>query len=82
MGDDMSKDVWPEWRGIDARTAPGAYVGFTARKAKGYKWPGVIVADFVNLSGQRRIVIECTVPEVEGALHIYAADQVQVEIQG
>lgn len=50
-------------------------IGDKVQKVKGYSWPGVIVADFVNLKGQRRLVVECTVPEVSGALHIYNEDQ-------
>ena len=52
-------------------------IGDTVRKVKGYAWPGVIVADFTNLSGKRRLVVECTVPEVAGALHIYAPEQIE-----
>lgn len=47
-------------------------------KIKGYKWPGVIVADFLTTKGERRLVVECSVPEVAGALHIYAPEQLQV----
>lgn len=53
-------------------------IGDTVRKTKGYAWPGVIVADFTNLRGQRRLVVECTTPEVAGALHIYNEDQLEV----
>lgn len=53
-------------------------LGDTVRKKRGYPWPGVIVADFRNLSGERRIVVECTVPEVAGALHIYNSEQLEV----
>lgn len=45
---------------------------------RGYQWPGVIVADFLTLTGDRRLVVECTVPEVRGALHIYSPDQLEV----
>lgn len=48
-------------------------LGDKVEKAKGYKWPGVIVAVFDTLSEKRRYVVECTVPEVAGALHIYSA---------
>ena len=51
-------------------------VGDRVQKVKGYKWPGIIVAAFQTLSGQTRYVVECTVPEVAGALHIYAPDQI------
>ena len=46
-------------------------------KIKGYRWPGVVVAAFTTTRGDPRVVVECTVPEVEGALHIYHPDQLQ-----
>lgn len=52
-------------------------VGDTVQKIKGYSWPGVVVAVFENLKGQTRIVVECTVPEVAGALHIYNPEQLE-----
>lgn len=48
-------------------------LGDKVEKAKGYKWPGVIVAVFETLSDKKRYVVECTVAEVSGALHIYSA---------
>lgn len=53
-------------------------VGDKVRKVKGYSWPGVVVACFQTLSGQWRYVVECTVPEVAGALHIYNGEQLEV----
>lgn len=53
-------------------------IGDYVRKTKGYAWPGVIVADFTTLDGKRRLVVECTVPEVAGALHIYNEDQLEL----
>lgn len=53
-------------------------VGDRVQKLRGYKWPGIVVAVFTNLAGQPRIVVECTVPEVAGALHIYNPEQVEV----
>lgn len=50
-------------------------IGDHVIKVRGYPWPGVIVADFTTKSGERRLVVECTVPEVAGALHIYAPEQ-------
>lgn len=50
-------------------------VGDKVQKIKGYTWPGVVVAVFNNLKGDTRIVVECTVPEVAGALHIYNPEQ-------
>lgn len=52
-------------------------IGAKVEKISGYKWPGVIVSRFVTLDGKPRLVVECTVPEVAGALHIYAPDQVK-----
>lgn len=53
-------------------------VGSRVQKVKGYKWPGVVVAKFKTLSGAERFVVECTVPEVAGALHIYNREQLEV----
>lgn len=53
-------------------------IGDKVRKTKGYAWPGVIVADFTTLSGQRRLVVECTAEAVAGALHIYNAEQLEL----
>ena len=50
-------------------------VGDRVQKAAGYKWPGVVVSVFDTLSGKTRVVVECTVPEVAGALHIYSPEQ-------
>jgi hypothetical protein len=49
-------------------------VGDRVQKATGYKWPGV-VSVFDTLAGKTRVVVECTVPEVAGALHIYSPEQ-------
>ena len=46
-------------------------------KVRGYCWPGVVVARFTTLAGLPRVVVECTVPEVSGALHIYAPEQIR-----
>lgn len=53
-------------------------IGDKVQKIRGYKWPGVVVAVFYTLSGHRRIVVECIIEEVSGALHIYNPDQVEV----
>lgn len=53
------------------------FVGDSVRKRTGYQWPGVIVAAFETRAGHRRYVVECTVPEVAGALHIYSAEQLE-----
>lgn len=51
-------------------------VGDRVQKIRGYRWPGIVVAVFDTLAGERRIVVECTVPDVAGALHIYNPEQV------
>ena len=53
-------------------------VGDRVLKIKGYKWPGIVVADFVTTANDRRIVVECTAPEVAGALHIFSPEQLRV----
>lgn len=52
-------------------------LGARVEKIRGYKWPGVVVAQFHNVNGDERYVVECTVPEVEGALHIYAPNDLK-----
>ncbi|WP_299077125.1 hypothetical protein [uncultured Paraglaciecola sp.] len=51
-------------------------VGDMVEKTSGYKWPGVVVSVFHTLHGTPRYVVECTIPEVAGALHIYSASQI------
>jgi hypothetical protein len=51
--------------------------GDRVRKVKGYKFPGVVVAAFANLRGDWRYVVECTVDEVAGMLHIYNGEQLE-----
>jgi hypothetical protein len=51
--------------------------GDRVQKRRGYKWPGTVVAVFETLEGEMRVVVECTVPEVAGALHIYSPDQLE-----
>ena len=53
-------------------------VGDRVEKADGYLFPGVVVAAFKNTSGQWRYVVECTVPETKGMLHIYNAKQLKL----
>ncbi len=52
-------------------------IGDKVYKIAGYSWPGIIVAVFTTTSGTTRVVVECTVPEVAGALHIYSPDQLR-----
>ncbi|MGJ4945031.1 hypothetical protein ACQR1W_31010 [Bradyrhizobium sp. HKCCYLS1011] len=53
-------------------------IGDKVEKTKGYRWPGVIVSDFTTLKGERRLIVECTVTEVAGALHIYNPEQLRL----
>ena len=53
-------------------------VGDRVEKVTGYKWPGVVVSVFDTLSGERRVVVECTVAEIAGALHIYNEKQLML----
>lgn len=53
-------------------------IGDKVEKIAGYKWPGVVIMMGLNLSGDIRVVVECTVPEVSGALHIYSPIQLRV----
>lgn len=48
-------------------------------KPHGYGWPGVVVSVFKNLRGEWRVVVECTVPGISGALHIFNADQLKLQ---
>ena len=52
-------------------------VGDKVEKVSGYKWPGIVISVFDTLAGERRVV-ECTTPEVAGALHIYNEKQLRV----
>jgi hypothetical protein len=53
-------------------------VGDRVEKVSGYKWPGIVVSVFDTLAGERRVVVECTVPEIAGALHIYNEKQLMI----
>ena len=63
-------------------SSPCGKLGITCKKATGYKWPGVVVSVFHTLAGKTRVVVECTVPEVAGALHIYSPEQLVGESEG
>ena len=52
-------------------------IGDRVEKITGYQWPGAVVAVFTTTRGELRVVVECTVKEVEGALHIYSPEQLQ-----
>lgn len=53
-------------------------VGDQVQKVRGYKFPGEIRSVFGTKSGQPRFVVECTVPGLEGMLHIFNAEQLEV----
>jgi hypothetical protein len=53
-------------------------VGDKVEKVSGYKWPGIVISIFDTLAGERRVVVECTTPEVAGALHIYNEKQLMI----
>lgn len=56
-------------------------IGDKVEKITGYKWPGVVVSSFQNLKGEDRYVVECTAPDVAGALHIFNRSQLgKVEV--
>ena len=46
-------------------------IGDKVYKAKGYKFPGVIVSKFTTIAGKERFVVECTSPDCSGCLHIF-----------
>lgn len=53
-------------------------IGDTVKKIKGYPFPGVVVADFKNYRGERRVVVEARHPDILGCLHIYNPEQLEV----
>lgn len=75
----MRSDMMPTRSSMGCSIEP-LQVGDKVQKIKGYEWPGVVVSVFENLKGQTRIVVECTVPEVAGALHIYSPEQLKFVI--
>jgi hypothetical protein len=62
---------------MKSKAKPKFQMGESVEKISGYKWPGIVVAIFVTLKGDQRYVVECTVPEVAGALHIYSEGQLE-----
>jgi hypothetical protein len=57
---------------------PNFQIGDVVEKVAGYRWPGVVVSTFDTIDGKPRVVVECTAPEVSGALHIYAPAQLMM----
>jgi hypothetical protein len=59
-------------------TTGGFEIGDRVEKVSGYRWPGVVVSVFKTRAGETRVVVECTAPEVAGALHVYNPDQLKL----
>lgn len=57
---------------------PKFKVGDYITKPKGYQFPGVVVAVFKNLMGERRVVAELLCPGAHGMLHIFNEDQLEI----
>ena len=77
----ISDDEWDaidflvnEW---DHGLEPLLKVGDKVMKVSGYAYPGVVVSVFTTLADKTRVVVECTVPEVAGMLHIYNLEQLR-----
>lgn len=56
---------------------PELKIGDKVNKAKGYKFPGTVVAVFTTLAGETRYVVEMT---GFGLLHIFNREQLQLDI--
>ena len=54
-------------------------IGQYVRKKKGYLFPGIVIAKFNTTRGFIRYVVECTVPETGGILHIFAAETLELD---
>lgn len=54
-------------------------LGDRVKKRKGYGYPGVIVADFCNYKGERRLVVEARHPDIIGMLHIFNPEQLELD---
>jgi hypothetical protein len=55
----------------------GVHVGAKVRKRDGYEFPGEVRSVFATRAGHVRVVVECTVPEVAGMLHIFNLKQLE-----
>jgi hypothetical protein len=60
-------------------TAPGArfVANDRVQKARGYRYPGVVVSRFLTLSGQVRYVVKALHPDFTGMLHIFSDEQLE-----
>ena len=52
--------------------------GDKVNKVSGYKYPGIIVSVFTNTKGDIRYVVECIGEGVEGMLHIFNENQLEL----
>ena len=58
-------------------------IGTAVHKARGYAFPGVVVAVFdPTWADGLRYVVECTAPAALGCLHIYSAYQLKQRPEG
>ena len=54
-------------------------VGDSVTKPRGYPFPGVVVAAFKTIQGERRYCVECTAKAVFGMIHIFNEEQLQLK---
>ena len=75
-------DPWPDVKKFDL---PGPlqepfHRGDAVRKKKGGKWEGIVCTCYRSwLKREWHVVVECTLPGVEGQEHLYAADLVEID---
>lgn len=53
--------------------------GDRVKKVKGYKFPGIVVSVFRTMKYEERYVVEATGDEYKGILHIFNADQLELQ---
>jgi len=70
---DQPDTAWEPWHGGDMP------VMTPVRKTNGYGFPGIVVAAFKNTKGEHRFVVECTALGVEGMLHIFNRNQLEID---
>lgn len=55
-------------------------IGDRVRKIDGdVRFEGVVRTSYLTISGKPRMVVECTIPGVEGLQHIYRPEQFALE---